>query len=255
MKPGIFISYRESDASGWAVGLRDDLVRRFGESNVFLDRDALRAGPWRVQIEEALARCGVVLVVIGKGWLAAEDDQKRRRLWLPDDVLRHEIQLALSAPDVRVIPVLVGGAPLPRSEELPEDLRPLLEQQSREIGAVSHHREGDLQLLSEDIERATGLQPSPILPLTRRGRAVAVVRTCLEAVVFAGLLYLGLSVLFSEANLPPLNAQDALVVLLVSVPLYLIFWKLFSFVMGAIRQRTGAAPIQKSRQRWFFRRS
>ncbi|MCC2643712.1 MAG: hypothetical protein K0S45_4125 [Nitrospira sp.] len=47
---GIFISYRQSDAKAWAIGLRDDLANTFGEDQVFLDKDTLHAGNWREQI-------------------------------------------------------------------------------------------------------------------------------------------------------------------------------------------------------------
>ena len=42
--------------------------------HVFLDKDTLRAGNWRKQIREALDRCRVVLVVMGRRWLTIMDE-------------------------------------------------------------------------------------------------------------------------------------------------------------------------------------
>lgn len=154
---GIFISYRQDDAKPWALLLRGALASAFGEEQVFLDKDTLHAGNWRDQIQQALDRCSVVLVVIGRGWLRSADERGRRRLDNPQDVHRQEIAYALSRKNVTVIPVTVDGAPVPFRDELPEDLRPLTEQQSRELSDMSARREVDLALLLNDIERVTGL--------------------------------------------------------------------------------------------------
>ena len=158
---GIFISYRERDSKGWALSLRDRLVEAFGEDKVFLDKDALRAGKWKDQIERALGDCNVVLVVVGRGWLNATDDQNRQRLMLDDDVHRREIALALARTDVTVIPVLVDGATMPKADELPEDIRDLRQQQTRAISDSAAHRRVDLDGLIGDIHRVGGLHPKP----------------------------------------------------------------------------------------------
>src|SRR4051812_2499112 len=113
---GIFVSYRQADAKAWAISLRDDLVEAFGADQVFLDKDTLHAGNWHKQIQSALDRCKVVLVVIGPRWLTITDDKNRPRIQLSDDVHRQEIALALGRSDVTVIPVLVDEAPMPRAE-------------------------------------------------------------------------------------------------------------------------------------------
>ena len=65
-----------------------------------------------------------MLAIIGPDWLTAERDGKRR-LDDPDDWVRREIAIALDLSRVSVIPVLVGDAELPTSEQLPEPLRAL----------------------------------------------------------------------------------------------------------------------------------
>ena len=154
---GIFISYRQADAKAWAIGLRDDLVKAFGEEQVFLDKDALGPGNWRDQLRRALERCSVVLVVIGRQWLTITDEQQRPRLSLPDDVHRQEIALALGHKGVTVIPVLVDDATMPKADQLPEDIRGLTNQQAYKIGDTKARRKADLDILVKDIAGIGGL--------------------------------------------------------------------------------------------------
>jgi hypothetical protein len=154
---GIFVSYRQADAKAWAISLRDDLAEVFGGDQVFLDKDTLHAGNWRHQIQTALDRCKVALIVIGPRWLSITDDQNRPRIHLADDVHHQEVALALSRPDVIVIPVLVDEASMPRREHLPEDLRKLCDQQARKIGDTQGRRKADLDILIRDIEAVGGI--------------------------------------------------------------------------------------------------
>jgi hypothetical protein len=156
---GIFISYRQADAKAWAISLRDDLAKVFGADQIFLDKDTLRAGNWREQIQAALYRCTVMLVVIGPRWLTIADEQNRPYIQLDDDVHRQEIALALTRAELTVIPVLVEEAPIPRMEQLPTDLHKLCELQVRKIGDTRARREADLKVLVGDIETVGGIKP------------------------------------------------------------------------------------------------
>ena len=191
---GIFISYRERDSKAWALSLRDRLVDEFGEDKVFLDKDTLKAGKWKDQIERALGDCNIVLVVIGRGWLRAQDDEGHQRLMAEDDVHRREIALALARPDVTVIPVLVDGAAMPRPDELPDNIRELVQQQSRSISDSAAHRKVDLDSLSADIRRVGRFppkfsptpDPSPQPPAAPRKTSGKVITAfCLLALIFA----------------------------------------------------------------------
>lgn len=154
---GIFMSYRQADSKAWAIGLRDDLAKAFGEDQVFLDKDALGPGNWRDQLQRDLERCSVVLVVIGPQWLTITDEQNRPRIHLPDDVHHQEIALALSHQGVTVIPVLVDDAAMPKAEQLPEDIRRLTDQQAYKIGDTKARRKVDLEVLIKSIEMVSGL--------------------------------------------------------------------------------------------------
>jgi hypothetical protein len=154
---GIFVSYRQADAKAWAISLRDDLAEVFGADQVFLDKDTLHAGNWRDQIQSALDRCQVMLVVIGPRWLTIADEHNRPRIHLADDVHHQEIAYALGRSDVTVIPVLVDEAAMPSAEQLPQDLRKLCDQQARKIGDTHARRQADLEVLVKDIVAVGGI--------------------------------------------------------------------------------------------------
>jgi hypothetical protein len=122
---GVFVSYRRRETSGTAGRLADQLANHFGTSRVFIDVDTIEPG---VDFTEAIAlaveACEVLLAVIGPQWLTATDEQGRRRLDDPDDIVRIEIEAAL-ARNVRVIPILVENAVMPRRQDLPENLATL----------------------------------------------------------------------------------------------------------------------------------
>ena len=67
---------------------------------------------------------------------SAADKDNRRRLDDPDDFVRIEIEAALKR-GVRVIPVLIDGAAMPRASDLPDSLKKLVRRQYVE---VSHSR-------------------------------------------------------------------------------------------------------------------
>jgi hypothetical protein len=119
---GIFVSYRRQESSHLAGRLYDRLADRFGERQVFIDVDTIEPGvDFAEEIFRAVAACQVLLAIIGPHWLTAADERGGRRLDDPDDIVRLEIEAAL-ARDVRVIPLLIEGAVMPRQGALPESL-------------------------------------------------------------------------------------------------------------------------------------
>jgi TIR domain/WD domain, G-beta repeat len=151
---GVFISYRREEAAGHAGRLRDRLIARFGENQVFMDVDAIEPGlDFAEEIAAAVESCQILLAVIGKEWLAASDNEGRRRLDDPDDLVRLEIEAALKR-NTRVIPVLVGGAAMPRRKDLPDPVGSLARRHAHEL---SHSRfDYDAEQLLEIIEKVLG---------------------------------------------------------------------------------------------------
>jgi TIR domain len=147
---GIFLSYRRDDASGWAGRLYEHLVAEWGPDQVFIDIDAIAPGEdFREAIARTMQACDVVLVVIGPNWINALDHDGKRRLDDESDTHRQEVVAALQA-DVRVVPVLVGGAGMPKLSELPEPLRDLA---YRNAAVVADRRfASDVQTLQDTLK-------------------------------------------------------------------------------------------------------
>ena len=128
----VFVTYRRADSAAYAGRLHDALVEEFGESRVFQDVSAIDPGvDFEAAIDAALDQADVVLVLIGPNWLAPAADGASR-LHDPDDYVHIEISKSL-ARNIRVVPILVGGAALPSASELPEDLAPLARRQAVQL--------------------------------------------------------------------------------------------------------------------------
>jgi tetratricopeptide (TPR) repeat protein len=135
MSGQIFISYRREESRWSARSVYDRLTAHFEREQIFMDVDAVAPGDDFVKaIEKRVGECEVLIAVIGSHWLTSTDEQAGRRLDNPEDFLRMEIATALRR-DIRVIPVLVDGALMPRSTDLPDDLKALVR---RNAMRVSH---------------------------------------------------------------------------------------------------------------------
>lgn len=119
----IFINYRRADnAAGYSRSLAQALRKEFGDDQVFRDiKDIPPGGDFPTVIANQLASCTVMLVLIGTQWARLSDSNGQRRLDNPQDWVRREIVTALTR-DILVIPVLICGAPMPATAELPHDL-------------------------------------------------------------------------------------------------------------------------------------
>src|SRR3974390_3527553 len=150
MSGQIFISYRREESRWSARSLNDRLSVSFGPKQIFMDIDTIALGEDFVRaIETTVAKCDVLIAVIGNNWLTSKDDQGGRRLDNPEDFVRMEIATALKR-EIRVIPVLVDGALMPRSTQLPDDLKPLVRRNALQISDISF--DGDCQRLAAAIK-------------------------------------------------------------------------------------------------------
>jgi len=131
--PTVFLNYRHSDSAGWA-GHLDDSLKRLLPPSVKIVRDVyIPPGvDFERYIDDAVAKCDLMIALIGPQWLDARDSEGNARFDAPNDWTRVEIEAALRR-DIRVIPVLVGGARLPAPTAIPKSLRSLLKRQTFEL--------------------------------------------------------------------------------------------------------------------------
>ncbi|MDS4013905.1 MAG: toll/interleukin-1 receptor domain-containing protein, partial [Candidatus Accumulibacter sp.] len=128
----IFISYRREDSIAYAGRLYDHLAAHFGADRVFMDLGQIKAGEDFTRVlAEQIAACDVVVALIGPDWLNASNAQGRR-LDQADDFVRYELASAL-AQGKRVVPLLVGGARMPASGDLPPAIAELAHRQAHEL--------------------------------------------------------------------------------------------------------------------------
>ena len=177
MSGQIFISYRREESRWSARSLHDRLIQRFDRNQIFMDVDSVGLGEDFVKtIEETVGSCDVLIAVIGAHWLTSTDGQGDRRLDNPEDFVRMEIATALRR-NIRVIPVLVDGASMPRSTDLPDDLKQLVRRNALQVGDT--HFDDDCRRLVAAIEQILekaaaerreheprAQPPSPVAPST-----------------------------------------------------------------------------------------
>jgi formylglycine-generating enzyme required for sulfatase activity len=128
MQAKIFLSYRRDDSRYQARMIYESFCRELPRENVFMDVSSIPSGRnFRKVLRDWVNECDVLLALIGPGWSTITDPRTgQRRLECSNDCVRIEIGEALLR-DIPVVPVLLDGAPMPEADELPPDLRELVD--------------------------------------------------------------------------------------------------------------------------------
>jgi len=107
-------------------------------------------------IRSEISRSDIVIVVIGSHWASASDAEGSNRLSAESDPVRIELVESFRQ-GKRVLPVLVDGAPMPRQNRLPSDIRQLA---TLKADVLRH------ETFREDVSRIAAfvgsLAPSPV---------------------------------------------------------------------------------------------
>jgi hypothetical protein len=126
------VSYRRDDSATIVGRICDRLASELGSEHVFKDVDSIPFGVDFVEyLDHEVEQCSVLFAIIGPKWLATGPGGARR-LDDPQDFVRIEIASALRR-GIPVVPLLVDGARLPQTNEIPEDLQPLARRNGIEI--------------------------------------------------------------------------------------------------------------------------
>ena len=130
----VFVSYRRDDSKHAAGRLSERLDERF---KLFMDVDQIQGGAvFPAVIRKAVDEADVLLAVIGSEWLTLTAASGGRRIDQAGDWVAEEIGSALRR-GTPVIPVLVDGARMPNSDELPPALADLPNRQAMRIAHES----------------------------------------------------------------------------------------------------------------------
>lgn len=158
----IFVSFRVDDEAFGAMLIQRELSDAFGPEAIFRSSDSIRPGDDYVRcITQAIRRCQVMIVVMGRRWLVP-DENGRSRLDNAADWVYREIALAF-AHGKRVFPVLLGGATMPGEIDLPHTIAQLNRCQYRRL----EHRQFAVNMalivsdLEELLDRSGPANPPP----------------------------------------------------------------------------------------------
>jgi hypothetical protein len=133
-----------------------------GVKNLFMDIDHIPAGVDFVSyLNSQVAVCVVLLAVIGPNWLHDKDESGGRRLDDPNDFVTIEIAAAL-ARDIRVIPILVDGASMPKARELPDPIKPLARRHAVEVRQGHFGRDAEALIAKvREVFNSKSVGPGP----------------------------------------------------------------------------------------------
>lgn len=129
--PYIFINYRTRDEASAATVIERDLATRFGREKVFKDSSSIRGGDqFAKRILAAVHGSAALLAVIGRHWQQPHEENGPSPLADENDWVRREL-LEARGYGVRVVPVLIDGAPRLDKVLLPAELTWLRDAQYR----------------------------------------------------------------------------------------------------------------------------
>lgn len=109
-------------------------------------------------IDEKVGRCEVLLAVIGRDWLSVTDENGNRRLDLPDDFVRTELESALKR-NIPVVPLLVRRASMPDADDLPDSIREFAKRNGMPVRADPDFRTDCDRLIDGLEQNMTGRKP------------------------------------------------------------------------------------------------
>lgn len=129
MACSLFISYRrktneETNYKGFVAHINDVLKYRYNihEDDLFFDKRSMGVGDeFKQEIEKNAIACKALILIINRDWEAQFREKKEKN---EDDFVLTEILCALkSSHKVIFFPVLVNRKEVPKSEDLPEELK------------------------------------------------------------------------------------------------------------------------------------
>ncbi len=158
----VFISYRRKDpvASNFVFRFFEKLETHYGEGNVFLDIDRLPLGvDFRQVLVSVIGEVQIVFVLIGPTWTERLKELRKS----PKDYVKMEVEMAMAKPGMRVVPILLTGAQMPREQDLPPSLKNFPHLQGTSIDQHYFHEEMSRIFKSLDKDYFLPVMPDPAI--------------------------------------------------------------------------------------------
>jgi len=128
----LFVNYRRADEAQFVETLWTHFIYRYQRDNVFMDFDTLPPfADFANFIRQTVRECDVVVAIIGPRWL---DLLKEKEKHGEPDYVRIELEEALKHGKV-IAPILIQGAHVPPTADIPVELRPIFAVHLPEIRA------------------------------------------------------------------------------------------------------------------------
>ena len=159
MTARVFISYRRNDSKYQARMIYAAFQKVLPRDRLFMDIDSIPPGVDFVEMLQSwVNQCEIMLALIGPGWIDALDPKtSRRRLDDPNDFVRIEIREALSR-GIPIVPVLLDGASMPDTEQLPDDMKGLVRRQAEFVAYRTF--DADVERLIKALRLGEGVEPT-----------------------------------------------------------------------------------------------
>jgi hypothetical protein len=162
--PKIVISYRRSDTAAMAGRIFDQLTTHYGDDAVFMDIANIPFGiDYRSHFRQTLERTDVLIALIAANWLG-RSEAGVVRIQEAADPVRIEIETALER-KIPIIPVLIDGAKMPDSGELPASFGDFVYLNAADVssGRDFHTHMGRLFAAIDRIVEPAGSPDAPLM--------------------------------------------------------------------------------------------
>ncbi|HEX9038600.1 MAG TPA: hypothetical protein VF808_16580 [Ktedonobacterales bacterium] len=159
----IFLISRYDETVDLRDRIADQMRERYGANSVVAGLTAPSLPEYLRLAQRWMGRCHVAVVVIGPGWEQAHDAFGRRLIDNPYDPVRVEVREALAQRRL-VVPLLLHGATMPRSGELPPDIAPLALRQGSRVRNDPEFA-GDLRAIYSQINTQLTWRPASLFVL------------------------------------------------------------------------------------------
>lgn len=220
----IFLSYRRADSAAVVDHIYDRLVARYGKDCIFRDLDSIPLGTdFRDHVRRVIGSCDVVLAIIGRQWHGGRGSSAKR-IMEDDDPVRIEIEVAIES-GALLIPVLVGGAGIPKKQHLPPSLQELPALNGAALG-IGRDFEHHLILLFRKLDEALRLRGKSIV---RRPDWLQPAATAAATIAVIPLLLFLASTVFEIPFGPavvPVGVVIVAVATAMSLSLFFVDWSL-----------------------------
>jgi hypothetical protein len=160
----IFINYRRKQSLAEAQHLATILAKEFGARRVFIDVRGIDGfSDWFETLKKQVEGTAAMISVIGKDWLSALDAKDYAPGEKTKDFARFEISEALRR-NIPVLPVLLDGAAMPLSSQLPADMQGMLRLQAMDL-TLQRFPE-DAAAIVKQLKKHLGLAPWKVAALS-----------------------------------------------------------------------------------------